>query len=101
MRISDWSSDVCSSDLDLADLLTVLAIDFGAGGQRSGDGRLLRPCGRGGGQRRTEKAQRGEQAGWLGHEGLLSNGHAPPVPHRAAPRQMPCSPAGPERKRVV
>src|SRR3546814_5239901 len=30
MRISDWSSDVCSSDLDLINLRTVRPIDYGA-----------------------------------------------------------------------
>src|SRR3546814_4909394 len=52
MRISDWSSDVCSSDLLRADrdpavvvclqeLLPAVAVDAGAGAVR--DGRLLRP----------------------------------------------------------
>src|SRR3546814_20684490 len=74
-------------------LLAVLVIDFGAGCQRSGGRRLLRPRGLAGGQRHAKEAQGCEQAGWLGHGTLLSNSNAPPVPHRAAPRQMPCCPA--------
>src|SRR3546814_11019730 len=31
MRISDWSSDVCSSDLDLADVLVLVAARLQAG----------------------------------------------------------------------
>src|SRR3546814_17661828 len=39
MRISDWSSDVCSSDLFLNESILVMVILRGAGGWGSGDGR--------------------------------------------------------------
>src|SRR3546814_8969288 len=79
MRISDWSSDVCSSDLDVADVR-------GAGNRRPPVGQRL-PDPRDPGQRRRAKGKWGGRRTRFRHPRRRSrarhDGREPPAPPRS------------------
>src|SRR3546814_3146758 len=57
MRISDWSSDVCSSDLDFAQMPSTLPVADGRGALLRSEGREGRPAGHDA-QARAQAAER-------------------------------------------
>src|SRR3546814_3179936 len=97
MRISDWSSDVCSSDLTPADSRCP-PLSPAAPRELGSDGRSHRPAGRFEGSRRYGTGQPGKlaQSGGGGHGPLVRGVGRSPA--RAYPRGDRLHQLGPERQ---